>query len=135
MKFHATEFLKDVMSHECKSWGVAANAGAEIDCQGYEEALVLLNTGVAGGEVNVKVQECDTSGGTFADITGAAFAEVTTANDVTCYVGRLDLTKRKRYLKIIGTVTTGASLFSVDVILVHPKYGPASQVNTVAFNL
>jgi len=124
MKFN--RFMKAVISHEAKSWGVAANAGAEIDALGFEHALFVLNTGVAGGELNVKVQECDTSGGTFADIAGAAFTEVTSANDVALYFGGMDLTKRKRYLKVIATVTTGACLASVSAILMAPKLGPAT---------
>jgi hypothetical protein len=135
MQFTAHEFAKNVLSHECKSWGVAANAGNEIDCLGFEEALIILNTGVAGGELNVKVQECADSGGSFADVAGATFAEVTSANDVASYCGRLELSKRKRYMKIIGTVTTGACLFAVEVVLMKPKYAPAVPVNTLAFSL
>ena len=63
---------------------------------------------VDGGNLAVKVQESDTTtDGDFADITDAAFANVAGGAPVTSgvYVGRLNLAGRKRYLRVVATVS------------------------------
>jgi hypothetical protein len=125
MKFN--RFMKVVQSHAATSWATGGNpnAGNEIDCLGFEEAIVILNAGVANTAADVAVKDCATSGGSFGAISGAVFTQITTSNDVATYYGRIDLTKCKRYLKIEATVTGTAALAGIDVILLAPKLGPA----------
>jgi len=87
--------------------------------KGFHEALIVLHAGVnaATATLDVKVQECATSGGVYADITGAAFTQVTTANDLAIYQGRIRMTaSRKRFLRIVAVIGTDVCEFSVEVI-------------------
>ncbi len=136
MQMTAHEFIKVVPTLEAKSWAVGANAGAAVDCLGFDEALIVINAGVATGTLDAKVQEsATTTSGDFTDITDAAFTTITSANDETLYVGRVRCSGRKRYLRVLGTVATDVVVFGAELILLNPKNLPVSQVKTVAFNI
>jgi len=137
MKFSLHQFLKVVTGIVADNHAVGTVNGPAIDRRGFEEALVVVNSGVngTGGTVNVKVQESDASDSGFADITDAAFSEITEDNDNTVYVGRLNLVGRKRYLRVVATVGTAACDLGVDVILGAASELPVTQVNNVAFSL
>lgn len=95
----------------------AATANATsgwIDVRGYKGTLMfLMNTGAITGSVAGKLQGADDSGGTnSADITGATFTNVSTANQVR--VCNIPATLRP-FIKFVGTVTTGPVLISVTL--------------------
>lgn len=138
-KYTATEFCRAVQSLEAKSLSAAETDGTVVDTRGYSECLVVANFGVAAAnaEADVTIRESDNANGSNSSaVTGAVFTQVDVNNDQTTYVGRIDLSKRKRYL-FARNVGDGANavVLSVDLVLLHPKYGPASQVNTVAFSV
>ncbi len=99
--------------------------GTAVDIQGYEgNLLVILESSAATAGTNptldVKIQDCDTSGGTFADVTGAAFAQVTTT--AVALGIALDTGKVKRWIKVIGTLGgTATPTFVYGVCLVGLK--------------
>jgi hypothetical protein len=114
--------------------------GAGVDCQGFERALVILHIGAhdrtTGDEtLDVKVQESSDNGSVdaFADVAGAAFAQIAgQAIDATkgnSYVMNINLAKRERYLRIVGTPagTTPSTAYSVQVLLFNGRYLPVSQ--------
>lgn len=116
--------------------------GPAVDRRGFEEALVNLQHGavVDGATLAAKVQESDTeTDGDFADITGAAFANVAGAAAVTSgiYVGRLNLVGRKRYLRVVATVTGNTKTAEVAALvsLHQARELPVSQVNDLVFNV
>jgi|GEM_PF-603131 hypothetical protein len=116
--------------------------GPAIDRKGFEEALVNLQHGavVDGATLAAKVQEADTeTDGDFADITGAAFANIAGGAAVTSgiYAGRLNLAGRKRYLRVVTTVTGNTKTAEVAalVCLHQARELPVSQVNDLAFNV
>jgi hypothetical protein len=85
----------------------ATLTGTAFDVTAYEGvALVVLTAGAKTAGTNptldVKVQHCETSDGTFADITGAAFTQVTTVAGVQTLA--LDMNAVKKYIKVIGTL-------------------------------
>lgn len=88
---------------------------AAIDVRGFDEVVVTLDCGTtaATGTLDVKVQSSATSGGTYADITGAAFVQVTPSNDDAIYVGRIRVNPSKPFLKVVAAAATAASLYSV----------------------
>jgi hypothetical protein len=111
---------------------------AETAQEFFPEGVVVVNSGAngAGGTVDIKVQESDTTtDGDFADVAGAAFTQITEANDNNVYVGRLNLVGRKRYLRVVAVVGTAACDFGVEVILGAAKEAPVAQVNPAAFSL
>jgi len=137
MKFSMHQFVKAVVGIVADNHAAGTVNGPAIDRKGFEEALVVVNSGTngTGGTVDIKIQESDASGSGFADITDAAFAQITEANDNTVYVGRLNLVGRKRYLRVVATVGTAACDLGVDVILGAAKELPVSQVNAAAFSV
>src|SRR5205085_86154 len=101
-----------------QSIGGAVN-GADIDLQGCESALVILNNGVATTAATVKIQESDTGGGAgYTDVadtdligaTGNPAGVVQTASTIVkvSYIGT------KRFIRVVTTAGT-AALFSAEV--------------------
>lgn len=82
--------------------------GTPIDTQDYEgQALAILNSGAASAGTNptldCKLQDCDTDDGTFADITGATFTQVTDAAALVEAIS-FNVSGCKRYVKLVGTL-------------------------------
>ncbi len=116
--------------------------GPAVDRRGFEEALVNLQHGtvVDGATLAAKVQESDTeTDGDFVDITSAAFANVAGGAAVTSgiYAGRLNLVGRKRYLRVVATVTGDAKTAAVAALvsLHQARELPVSQVHDLAFDV
>ena len=137
MKYAADEFCKANETLLLAANADATTAGTGVDCRGYDECLVVFNAILcaANAEANVKMQD-SSDDSTYADITSAAFTEVTPTNDATTYIARIDLRKRSRYLRAhLTTDGANAVTLSVTLILINSKYGPASQTHTVAFDV
>lgn len=129
------EELKAVQCLKPDNYSVATHNGVAVDTNGFHEALIVLDAGANGssGTANVKVQECAESGGTYADISGAAFTEVTEANDDAIYQGRVRITpSRKRYLRAVAVVGVAACDLGVSIILGEANNLPAA---TPAFDI
>jgi hypothetical protein len=137
MKFSLHQFLKAVVGIVADNHAAGTVNGAAIDRLGFEEALVVVNSGEngAGGTVDAKVQESEDGSTGWTDIAGAAFTQITEANDNTVYAGRLNLVGRKRYLRVVAVVATAACDLGVDVILGAAKQLPVAQVNAAAFSV
>lgn len=134
------ENLKAAVGILAQDHAVATVNGTGIDTRGYDEALIILNAGTATatGTADVKLQESsdDDVADTYADITGAAFTQVTAANDETVYVGRIRVKNFERYIRVVSVVGTDTVELGVSVILgKFDGLAPVSQDNTVAFAL
>lgn len=98
------------------SWTTAA-----IDTVGYDYAIFLVALGATDiAMAALKVQECDTSGGSYTDVTGAVFgtsensdgdtSALPTATDDNDVFGiMIDLKGRKRFLDLVATAGDGAA--------------------------
>lgn len=95
----------------------AAATSGWIDVRPYKGTLMfIVNTGAVTGSMAGKLQGADDVGGTNgADITGATFTNVSTANQVR--VCTIPATQRP-FIKFIGTVTTGPILVGVTLAAV-----------------
>ena len=98
-------------------------AGNEIDTKGWRWLHVAVSTGTvaatAGGSITV--QSATTSGGSFSDITGAAFT-VAATDDNTVLHGVIDLMEMNRYIKLAGTSGTGGA---TEIAVTGVLYGCA----------
>ena len=105
---------------------VASTAvGSAVDIQTYEGSAAFVLTAEAGGSgitYAVKITECDTSGGSYTDVTGGAFT-TTSANTALVEKIYLNISELKQYLKVSTTVAggTGAGALAV-VALASKKY-------------
>lgn len=120
---------------------VATVTGAIIDTQSWREIVIVLNTGTcdASTQLNVTVTE-DTDadfGGSPAAVSGAAFTEVTAANDDAAFVGRLNTdVLNDRYIQLSAAITgSGSALFSAVVIPYGPMGSQSELPATLAFDL
>ena len=96
--------------------------GTGIDALHYEGvALVVLNASAGTGTtptLDVKLQHSDDNS-TFADVTGAAFTQVTSDGGTAgAQVMKVNVSDLKRYLRVIGTIagTTPSFDFGVEFL-------------------
>ena len=104
----------------------ATKTGSVVDLQDYEGDIALSLDAEAGGSgvtYAVKLTECDTTSGTYTDLSGAAF---TTTDANTALVEQLVVNsdKAQRFIKCVVTVAGGTGAGAVSVLgLAAPKYG------------
>lgn len=92
-----------------------------IDRLGFDYAeIACIFQNVPANFAGLKIQECDTSGGSYSDVAGTVVGTATdidgntsglpaaTGGDDTITVFELDLRKRKRYLKVVATAGDGS---------------------------
>ena len=99
---------------------------ATIDLKEYDGDVSLILTSAAGTgsspTLDVKVQDSDASDGTYGDLSGAAFTQVT--DSVSMQVITFKKDEAKRYIKIVQTVggSTPSFTFSINGLALN-KYG------------
>lgn len=103
--------LEAAVLHPTAAVGSTAASATKLDLAGYEgHAIVTLNAaaGGVGVTVNVKLRHCDTSGGVYVDIPGAAFP-ANTANTAQNGVLQINTNDVKRYIEAHFTVAGGTN--------------------------
>ena len=88
-----------------------------IDCLAFSKMKVslLLGAMTATATLDLTVEESDVLGSGYAAVTGAVMAQRLAATHASkVWTADLDLTKRKRYIRIVATCATAASLFAVQ---------------------
>ena len=105
----------------CASRTSTATSSAS-DLKEYEgEAKAILMSSAGSGTsptLNVKFQHCDTSGGSYEDVTGASFTQVTGSADSFETIS-FKTDEVKRYAKVVGTIAgTETPTFSYGVAIV-----------------
>ena len=134
MKYRADQFIRVVHALDPASYAAAAEAFTDgVDCKGYREALVVIQCGAftATGDVEFDVEE-SADDSTYADVTDATTGELVQADDQTTYMIRLDLTKRKRYIRVGYDVDDDACIFGITVLLTDPIIRPATASATLS---
>lgn len=114
--------IKSLFSFRPSAQTATAN-GTAVDTQGYNSLACTLEVGAVSGTsptLDVKLQESDTSGGTYTDISGATFTQVTAANS--SQVIRLDglnTGSRKRFIRAAATIagTTPSFTLAANLLL------------------
>lgn len=100
---------------------------AECDTTGYDYMTVYVRTGnVAADMTALKLQESDASGSSEADISGGSWATLPlgTGGDNTTRVAFIDLRKRKKYISLVATAGSGATLIDAFGILSRAEVSP-----------
>lgn len=100
-----------------------ATNGTGIGTKGYRSMLAILSVGTVTGTsetLDVKLQESDAVGGTYTDITGATFTQVTDtpspATDVQFL--ELDLLPRDAFIRGVFTIAGTSPVFPANLVLV-----------------
>lgn len=111
----------------------AAFTTNEIDTIGWDYITIIVAFGAMDiAMAALKVQESDTSGSGFADITGATFASAlpSATADNTMFAFYIDLRNRMRYLDVVATGGDGSAGTYMSAIAILSR-GTTSPV-TVA---
>jgi len=116
----------------------SAQTGIVIDTFGFNTAMFTVQNGAATGSpssytVDAKIQECDTSGGSYVDVSGATITQITADSKAATVAVEGLGTSCKRYLKIVVTpALTGGStpkaLVAASVQLGRAFQNPVANV-------
>jgi hypothetical protein len=103
-----------------------AALGQVIDLQGFQGRIKLaLAIGAVTGTtptLDIKVQDCDTSGGTYADVSPAtAFAQKVTASANTVDSLAVDTRAVRRYVKLYATAGGTTPSFTLGITAIGQK--------------
>lgn len=90
--------------------------GSGVDMRDTTPCFAELVVGTVSGTsptLDVKLQESDTSGGTYSDISGATFAQVTASNKEEI----INFKRTKRFVRALATIagTSPSFAFAVNV--------------------
>lgn len=101
-----------------------------VNCKGYQEVLYVLHCGAVTAltSLDVKIQESATQGGTYADISGGAFSQVTAANEVNALSVRVN--PAKPWQRISHTLVGTNILFGVARFLGESDLQPGTPKAT-----
>tara|TARA_R110002051_G_scaffold325869_1_gene432660 strand:+ start:14287 stop:14673 length:387 start_codon:yes stop_codon:yes gene_type:complete len=110
---------------------VAATAtSAAIDLQGFNSAVVAINTGaiVTAGDFTTKLQESDTTtSGDFADVAAADLLGTFPASLAADSVYKVGYVGTKRYVRTVTTKNGGTSVAAgIMVVIGHPSDAPVA---------
>ena len=104
----------------------ATATSSAIDLKEFDgDVLLVLNCAAGTGSsptLDIKVQDSDETGGTYGDLSGATFTQVTDSASVQTLEVNKD--ECKRFIKIVQTVGGSSPVFVYGISLVGAKkYG------------
>mgnify|MGYP003133544932 FL=1 len=104
----------------------ATATSSAIDLKEFDgDVLLVLNCAAGTGSsptLDIKVQDSDETGGTYGDLSGATFTQVTTSASLQTLEVNKD--ECKRFIKIVQTVGGSSPVFVYGISLVGAKkYG------------
>jgi hypothetical protein len=104
----------------------ATGVGSAVDLLDYEGDIAVSLDAEAGGSgitYAVKITQCDTSSGTYTDISGGAFT-TTAANTAKTQKISVNTNEIERFIKASVTVAGGTGAGAISVVAVgSKKYG------------
>lgn len=103
--------------------GTTAITSGAIDMAGFEGCVFIVPVGavVSGAVTTIKVQQCDTSGGSYADLTGTSVTIADTDDDFLKYV---DVFRpQKQFLKmVVSRATQNATIGGIVAIQYQKRF-------------
>jgi len=110
----------------------AGTAGAmtavAVDGTGYDRVMFVLTTGAAtaGSSGTFKITSSATTGGSYADVSGAALTDLTDADGSKHFVVDMPVAKAKAFFKVAGTTVTQPIANSTIAILYRGSNYPVA---------
>ena len=116
----------DVTAAVASASVTATATSSAIDLKEFDgDVLLVLNCAAGTGSsptLDIKVQDSDETGGTYGDLSGATFTQVTTSASVQTLEVNKD--ECKRFIKIVQTVGGSSPVFVYGISLIGAKkYG------------
>jgi len=128
--------LKDVQVirvEESVAAGTATTTTDVVDMAGFEGAMfvVTLGTVTATGVTTLKLQQCDTSGGDYADLTGTGLVSTGTTSDEKIMLVEI-INPLERYIKLVAvTSVANVGIDSINVFKFGSSKLPITEDDTV----
>lgn len=113
--------------------GTSAITSSAVDTAGYDGVLFIVPVGaiVSGAVTSLKVQQCDTSGGSYADLTGTNQTIADTDDDKLFYVDVFQ--PKEQFLKlVVSRATQNATIGGIIALRYNAGSRPASQGSNVS---
>jgi hypothetical protein len=122
--------VQNFLSEEIKITTVASVAtgtstitGTALDMAGYDGALFIVRLGSPATNNNLRVTQCDTTGGSYADLEGTLVGNHATDNPLIVDVKR----PREQFLKYVVTRGTTSTIDIVTIIQYKARNRGVSQ--------
>mgnify|MGYP000499903901 FL=1 len=119
---HLSENVK-ITTVAAVATGTSTITGSALDMTGYEGAIFVVRLGAPATNNSVKIQQCDTSGGTYADLTGTSVGSHATDNPLIIDIKNTD----EKFLKYVVTRGTTSTIDIVTIIQYGPQTRPVTQ--------
>ncbi len=103
--------------------GTSTITGTALDMQGYTGALFIVRLGSPATNNNLRVSQCDTTGGSYADLLGTLVGNHATNNPLIVDVYR----PKEQFLKYVVTRGTTSTIDIVTIIQYGARNKPATQ--------
>lgn len=103
--------------------GTTTIDGAALDMAGYDGALFIVRLGSPATNNNIRIRQCDTTGGTYADLAGTLVGNHATENPLIVDVKR----PLEQFLKYQVTRGTTSTIDIVTIIQYRSRSRPTSQ--------
>lgn len=105
----------------------ATTTSSAIDLQGFDSAIVIINSGAIGGAGNFtpKLTECATSGGTYTDVATTDLSGTFPAALSASTAIRVGYRGSKRFIKVVLTLNSGTNILAGAVVA---KGNPSNTV-------
>jgi hypothetical protein len=125
--------INGFFSDECKVSTFAAVATGTstitqttgLDMAGFDGALFLVRLGSPATDNNIRILQCDTVGGSYAEIAGTLVGNHATDNPLICDV----LQPREQFLKYEVTRGTTTTIDSIVVVQYRARTRPVTQAS------
>jgi hypothetical protein len=92
--------------------GTSTITGSALDMTGFDGALFLVRLGTPATDNTVKLTQCDTTGGQYADLTGTLVGASATDTPLIIDIKR----PREQFLKYVVTRATSTTIDTVVII-------------------
>ena len=105
-----------------------AMSATVVDGTGYDRCMFILTTGAAtaGATGTFKIQSSATSGGSYADVSGAALTNLADTDGSKQFVVDMPVDPAKLFMKVVGTTVTQPIANSTIAILYRGKTYPVA---------
>lgn len=119
---HLSEVVK-VTTAAPTATGTSTITGAAIDMAGFDGVMVVIRLGSPATNNNIRLTQCDTTGGSYADLTGTLVGNHATDNPLI-----VDLKRPvEGFIKYVVTRGTTTTIDTVCVIQYKARTRPATQ--------
>jgi hypothetical protein len=111
--------MQNFLSENCKitvvapvATGTTTITGTALNMAGFDGVLFLVSLGTPATDNSVKITQCDTSGGSYADLTGTSVGSHATDTPLIVDIKY----PREQFLKYVVTRTTTTTIDTVVII-------------------